>query len=265
MTNHLSKFDLSGKVAIVTGGGTGIGHGIALGLASCGATIAIAGRRRDKVDAAAADIVQQGGKAIARICDVADLNSVVDLIAGVAGELGGIDIVVNSAGVNARVPGPEEITPECWDLILATNLTGTHYVSTTVLPEFKKRGRGKIINISSMMGIFGGKTIAAYAASKGGVEQYTKSCAIAWAAHNVQVNCIEPGWIETDMTRASRSDPSKSGHIIDRTPAARYGLPDDLAWPAVFLASAASDFITGISLPVDGGFAIQGTARSVDI
>lgn len=260
-----SLFGLSGKVAVVTGGGRGIGRSIALGLAKAGANVAVASRTLDELKCVCREIEALGTKGLAVVCDVSDPKSILAAVDTVVAKFGGLDIVVNNAGANARVPGPEKITTEQWQTIIATNLTAVHILSTRAHPEFVKRGGGKIINISSMVGIFGGKTIAAYAASKGGVEQYTKSCAIAWAKDNIQVNILQPGWIATKMTTGSRSDPNKFNNIVDRTPAGRYGEPEEFVGPAVFLASKASSFVTGTSLPVDGGYACNVTSKTVDI
>jgi 2-deoxy-D-gluconate 3-dehydrogenase len=262
---NLSMFDLSGEIALMTGGSGGIGRGIALGLAGCGADIALAARNADKLAAVVSEIEAIGRRALGVQCDVTQRESIASAISHIVAVFGGLDIVVNCAGINGIAPAPEKISPQTWDAVLATNLTGAHMVSTLAYPELVKRGGGKIINITSMMAIFGGKTLAAYAATKGGLEQYTKSCAVAWAGDIIQVNAIEPGWITTDMTRGSRSDPAKYGNIIDRTPAGRYGEPDDLAGAAVFLASRAADFVSGACLPVDGGYASQGTSKTIGV
>jgi 2-deoxy-D-gluconate 3-dehydrogenase len=260
-----SPFDLSGKVAFVTGGNGGIGKGIALGLAKAGAAVVVAARQAEKSATAVAEIEAAGGKALAVACDVADRASVEAALKEAAAWQGGVDIVVNNAGTNAWVPNPQDLKPEEWDRVIATNLTGLYNVCVLAHPYLTARGGGKIINISSMMAIFGGGTVTAYAASKGGLDQYTKSIAVAWAKDNIQVNAIQPGWIATDMTRGSRSTPAKYENIIDRTPAERYGEPEDLAGPAVFLASPASDFVTGVLLPVDGGYSSQGTSKTIGI
>lgn len=260
-----SQFDLNGKVAFVTGGNRGIGQGIAAGLATAGASVAIAARDVEKTKVATQGIIDAGRKAISVKCDIADRSSVDEALKETASQLGGIDIVVNNAGTNAWNPQPQDLLPEDWDRVMATNLKGLYNVCTLVHPYFIKRGGGKIINVSSMMAIFGGAAVAAYAASKGGVDQYTKSLAVAWAGDNIQVNSIQPGWIATDMTRGSRSTPLKFENIIDRTPAGRYGDPKDLAGPAVFLSSSASDFVTGVLMPVDGGYSSQGTSRTIGI
>ena len=261
----LTKFDLTGKVAIVTGGNGGIGRGIALGLAEAGASVAILARNAEKTTAAVAEIERAGGKAIGIACDVADRASVKAAFAACESALGSIDILVNNAGTNAWIPNPQDLEPESWDRVIATNLTGVYNTCVAAHPYFAKRKGGKVINISSLMAVFGGATVTAYAASKGGLDQYTKSLAVAWAKDNIQVNAIQPGWIETDMTRGSRSTPAKFENIIDRTPAARYGLPSDLAGPAVFLASAASNFVTGVLMLVDGGYSSQATSRTIGI
>ena len=258
-------FDLGGKVAFVTGGNGGIGKGIAIGLAEAGAAVAIAARDGAKSAVTVEEIIGLGGRAATVPCDVTDRDSVTAAIESAVETLGRLDIVVNNAGIGAPAPEPQDLQPDGWDKIVATNLTGVYNVCVLAYPHLRDGGGGKIINISSMMGIFGGKAVAAYAASKGGVDQYTKSLAIAWARDNVQVNAIQPGWIVTDLTQVSRSTPEKFENIIDRTPAGRYGEPADLAGAAVFLSSSASDFVTGVLLPVDGGYACQGTSRTIDI
>jgi 2-dehydro-3-deoxy-D-gluconate 5-dehydrogenase len=261
----MSPFDLTGRVAFITGGNGGIGKGIAEGMAKAGAAVAIAGRSRDKLDAAARELGAHGTRVAAIECDVMDLASVQAAIARTVAELGGLHIVVNNAGINAIAHSPEAITPEDWNRVLLTNLTSAFNVCTTALPHFQKAGGGQVINISSMMAVFGGRKLAAYAASKTGLEGYTRSLAVAWAQHNFQANAIRPGWIATDMTRRSRSTPHMYEGIIDRTPARRYGTPADLAGPAVFLASGASDFVTGAMINVDGGYAVQGTSDSIGL
>jgi len=261
----IEQFDLSGKVAFITGGNGGIGRAMALGFAGCGADVAIAARNSDKLKAVLEELHATGRRAIEVCCNVEEQASIDAAIRRTVAELGGIDIAVNNAGINGRVPTPQDISAETWNSVLRTNLTGAHFVSVRVREEMVRRGGGKIINISSMLAIFGGKTLAAYAASKGGLEQYTRSCAVAWAKDNIQVNAIEPGWIATAMTTRSQQEPKKYLNLIDRTPAGRYGQPTDLVGAAVFLASKASDFVTGACIPVDGGYSIQGTSVIIDI
>ncbi|MCA1453837.1 glucose 1-dehydrogenase [Bradyrhizobium sp. BRP22] len=253
-----SLFDLTGKVAIVTGGNGGIGLGMARGLADAGAAIAVVGRNEAKSAAAAAELGQRGGKTIAVAADVTDGKAVADMVARVKGELGRIDILVNNAGINIRKP-PHALDVSEWDSVISTNLTSAFLCSQAVHPAMKEAGGGKIINIGSMMSIFGAGFAPAYAASKGGIVQFTRACACAWAPDNVQVNAILPGWIDTDLTRRARSEiAGLHERVLARTPAARWGDSGDLSGIAVFLASPASDFVTGTAIPVDGGYSIMG-------
>ena len=251
-------FDLSGKVAIVTGGNGGIGLGMARGLAEAGADIAIIGRNEAKSDAAVAELKQQGSKAISIVVDVTDKAAVADMVGLVVRELGRIDILVNNAGINIR-KAPHALELEEWDSVIKTNLTSAFLCSQAVYPAMKAMGSGKIINIGSMMSIFGASFAPAYAASKGGIVQFTRSCAVAWAADNIQANAVLPGWIDTDLTKRARQEiDGLHDKVLARTPAARWGGIDDFAGIAVFLASSASDFVTGTAIPVDGGFSVMG-------
>jgi 2-deoxy-D-gluconate 3-dehydrogenase len=256
MANGL--FDLSGKVAIVTGGNGGIGLGMAQGLADAGAAIAVVGRNEAKSKAAAAGLGQRGVKAIAVTADVTDKAAVAAMAEHVSRELGRIDILVNNAGINIRKP-PHALELGEWDSVIATNLTSAFLCSQAVYPAMKATGGGKIINIGSMMSIFGASFAPAYAASKGGIVQFTRSCACAWAKDNIQANAILPGWIDTDLTRHARVEiDGLHERVLARTPAARWGAISDFAGIAVFLASSASDFVTGTAIPVDGGYSIMG-------
>ncbi|MBM3957575.1 MAG: glucose 1-dehydrogenase [Gemmatimonadetes bacterium] len=253
----LSLFDLTGRVAFVTGGNGGIGKGIAVGFARAGAKVVIAARNPEKTRAAVAELETEGTEALGLTFDVTDRRSVAEAIAAAAERFGGLDILVNDAGTNIRSRGPEDMPPDAWETVIATNLTGVYNCSTLAYPEFKRRGRGKVINIGSMMSIFGTGYASAYAASKGGVVQYTKSCAVGWAKDNIQVNAILPGWITTEMARAFlQRYPERYDAIVSRTPAGRWGMPHELAGTAIFLASEASDFVTGAAIPVDGGYAV---------
>jgi 2-dehydro-3-deoxy-D-gluconate 5-dehydrogenase len=253
-----SPFDLTGKVAIVTGGNGGIGLGMARGLAEAGADIAVVGRNEAKSMAAVDDIKRRGGKAISVICDVTDKAAVEAMVEPVARELGRIDILVNNAGINIRKT-PHALSLEEWDSVIRTNLTSAFLCSQAVYPAMKRAGGGKIINIGSMMSIFGASFAPAYAASKGGIVQFTRSCAVAWAADNIQANSVLPGWIDTDLTRRAREQiDGLHERVLARTPAARWGAIADFAGIAVFLASSASDFVTGTAIPVDGGFSVMG-------
>src|ERR1700744_3273661 len=251
-------FDLHGKVAIVTGGNGGIGLGMARGLAEAGADIAVVGRNEAKSNAAAAELKQCGIRAISVIADVTDKTAVADMIGRTVRELGRIDILVNNAGINIRKP-PHALELEEWGRVIDTNLTSAFLCSKAAYPAMKKAGGGKIINIGSMMSIFGASFAPAYAASKGGIVQFTRACANAWAADNIQANAVLPGWIDTDLTKRARQQiDGLHDKGLARTPAARWGAIADFAGIAVFLSPPASDFVTGTAIPVDGGFSIMG-------
>jgi 2-deoxy-D-gluconate 3-dehydrogenase len=251
-------FDLTGKVAIVTGGNGGIGLGMARGLAEAGASVAVVGRNPEKSAGAVADLAQHDSKSISVVADVTDKAAVAAMVERVKGEFGRIDILVNNAGINIRKP-PHTLDIAEWDSVIATNLTSAFLCSQAVHPAMKQAGGGKIINIGSMMSIFGASFAPAYAASKGGIVQFTRSCACAWAADNIQANAIRPGWIDTDLTQRARAEiDGLHDRVLARTPAARWGEISDFAGIAVFLASSASDFVTGTAIPVDGGYSIMG-------
>jgi 2-dehydro-3-deoxy-D-gluconate 5-dehydrogenase len=256
MTNHL--FDLTGRVAIVTGGNGGIGLGMARGLAAAGAAIVVVGRNEAKSNAVVAQLTQGGAKAIAISADVTDKAAVDAMIARTQSEFGRIDILVNNAGINIRKP-PHDLALAEWDSVIKTNLTSAFLCSQAAYPAMKQAGGGKIINIGSMMSIFGASFAPAYAASKGGIVQFTRACAVAWAPDNIQCNAILPGWIDTELTQNARREvDGLHDKVLARTPSARWGVGEDFAGIAVFLASRASDFVTGTAIPVDGGFSVQG-------
>jgi 2-dehydro-3-deoxy-D-gluconate 5-dehydrogenase len=247
-------FELKGKVAIITGGNGGIGFGMATGLATAGATIVVAGRNSSKSAAAVAKLESTGASAIAIDVEVTDEASCKNLISQVAERFGRIDILANNAGINIRKQ-PQLYSLDEWKSILDINLQGAFLLSKEVYPHMVKRGGGKIINTGSMTSIFGAPFAAAYGASKGGIVQLSQALASAWAKDNIQVNAILPGWIDTNLTVQARKDvPTLHDSVLARTPAGRWGRPEDLAGVAVFLASAASDFITGAAIPVDGGY-----------
>jgi 2-deoxy-D-gluconate 3-dehydrogenase len=251
-------FDLQGKVAIVTGGNGGIGLGMARGLASAGARVVVAARNVEKSDAAVVELARFGGEPLAISVDVADEGSVRGLVEQTLECCGRLDVLVNNAGVNIRKP-VQDLALDEWHRVLDTNLTGGFLTCREAYPAMKRAGGGKIINVGSMFSIFGGATVPAYGASKGGLVQLTRSLAVAWARDNIQVNAVLPGWIDTDLTRdARRQIDGLHDSVLRRTPASRWGSIDDLAGVAVFLASPGSDFITGAAIPVDGGFSIQG-------
>ena len=251
-------FNLGGKVAIVTGGNGGIGLGMARGLAEAGAAVAIVGRNEAKSAAAVAELKQGGATAISVTTDVTDKAAVAAMAERVARELGRIDILVNNAGMSIRKP-PHILDIAEWNTVIQTNLTSAFLCSQAVYPAMKSAGGGKVINIGSMMSIFGASFASAYAASKGGIVQFTRSCAVAWAADNIQVNAVLPGWIDTDLTKRARQEiDGLHDRVLARTPAARWGEIDDFAGIAVFLASSASDFVTVTAIPVDGGYSVMG-------
>jgi 2-deoxy-D-gluconate 3-dehydrogenase len=254
----MGQFDLTGRSAIVTGGNGGIGLGVARGLAGAGAAVVIAGRDEKKSEAAARELRETGAKVTVAALDVTDEASWRRAVASAVGQFGRLDILVNNAGINVRKQ-PEALSLAEWHSVLETNLTGAFIGSQAVYPEMVKAGGGKIINIGSMMSIFGASFVAAYAASKGGIVQMTRALATAWAKDNIQVNAVLPGWIDTALTRRARVEvEGLHDRVLARTPAARWGEPGDFAGIAVFLAAPASDFVTGTAIPVDGGFSIQG-------
>ena len=253
-----TAFDLSTRVAIVTGGNGGIGLGIARGLAAAGATIAVAGRNADKSAAAVRELVALGARAVAIGVDVADEASCHAMVKAAVEHFGRLDILVNNAGTNIRKP-PQDYSLAEWNTLQTVNLTSAFVCAQAAYPEMVKAGGGKIINIGSMMSIFGASFTTPYATSKGGIVQMSRAMACAWAKDNIQVNCVLPGWIDTDLTRGARKDVAGlHERVLARTPAGRWGDPADFAGIAVFLASAASDFLTGTAIPVDGGYSVQG-------
>jgi 2-deoxy-D-gluconate 3-dehydrogenase len=254
----MTAFDLSGRVAIVTGGNGGIGLGMARGLAQAGAVILIAGRDAKKNDAAVKELTGLGAKAASVVADLAFDAGCRTVVKEAVGRFGRLDILVNNAGINIR-KRPEQYSAADWHQVLDTNLTSAFTLSQAAHPEMKRIGRGKIINTGSMMSIFGASFAAPYAASKGGIVQLTKALATAWAQDNIQVNAVLPGWIDTQLTRNARQQvEGLHERVLARTPAGRWGEPNDFAGIAVFLASPASDFVTGAAIPVDGGFSSQG-------
>jgi 2-dehydro-3-deoxy-D-gluconate 5-dehydrogenase len=247
-------FHLTGKVAIVTGGNGGIGLGIARGLARAGAAVAIVGRNPTKSARAASELQALGAHAAAIEADLLDAAQVDAMVNSAVDRFDGVDILVANAGTNRR-RRPEEVSPAQWHEIVETNLTAVFTCCQAVYPIMRRRGGGKIVTIGSMTSIFGFGLGAPYAASKGGVVQLTKSLACAWARDNIQLNCILPGFIETELTQQARRDvEGLERRVIERTPAGRWGRPDDVAGAAVFFSSPASDFVTGTALAVDGGF-----------
>jgi 2-deoxy-D-gluconate 3-dehydrogenase len=254
----MKSFDLGGKAALVTGGNDGIGLAMAKGLAQAGAAVAIAGRRQERNAAAVRELEALGARAIALEVDVRNDTSCRAMVQDAAAQLGRLDILVNNAGMNVR-KAPQDYTLEEWHLVLDTNLTSAFVASQAAYAHMLRAGAGKIVNTGSMMSLFGHAMVSAYGASKGGLVQLTRSLACAWAKDNIQVNAVLPGWIDTALTRQARKAiGGLHERVVARTPAGRWGTPDDLAGIAVFLASPASDFISGAAIPVDGGYAAQG-------
>ena len=254
----MKLFDLTGKVAIVTGGNGGIGLGMARGLAQAGASVVLAARNVGKSNDAVKALEAAGAKAAMVKVDVRSEESCRDMVQKAVDRFGRLDILVNNAGTNIR-KRPEEYTLEEWHTVLDTNLTSAFMCSHAAYPHMVRAGGGKVINIGSMMSIFGAPFTAPYAASKGGIVQMTKAMATAWARENIQVNAVLPGWIDTDLTKKAREQVAGlHDKVVARTPAGRWGSPEDHAGIAVFLASAASDFVTGTAIPVDGGYSVQG-------
>lgn len=250
--------DLRGKAAVVTGGNGGIGLGIARGLGAAGAAVVVAGRDRAKTEAAAAALRDAGIAAAGCLHEVTSEASARDLVRFTAERYGRLDILVNNAGINDRKP-PQDYALAEWQRIIDANLTGTFIACQAAYPAMQAAGGGKIITIGSMMTRFGHALLAPYAASKGGVGQLTMALACAWAKDRIQVNAILPGWIETELTRRAREQiPGLDERVVARTPAGRWGRPEDLAGLAVFLASPAADFVTGALIPCDGGYSAQG-------
>ena len=249
-------FDLTGKVALVTGGNSGLGLGMALGLAGAGADVAIAGRNREKTSGAVEQLSSIGeGRVLGLETDVALEPSIRDMVSATVVAFGRVDILVNNAGIAVRKQ-PQDLSAEEWDNVQDVNLRAVFLASREAYPHMKSAGGGKIINVGSMFSLFGSDWVAPYSASKGGVVQLTKSLAVAWAGDNIQVNAILPGWFQTELTAAiPRLDPDRYQRISSRIPSGRWGEPRELAGTAVFLAGAASDYVTGAVIAIDGGYA----------
>jgi 2-dehydro-3-deoxy-D-gluconate 5-dehydrogenase len=251
----MDPFDLTGRVALVTGGNGGIGLGMARGLAAAGARVAITGRDAAKAERALAAL---GADAFFLAAEAADRDACRAAVDAVAARCGRLDILVNNAGIANR-KRPEDLSEADWRGLLDVNLSGAFFMCQAAYPHMKAAGGGKIVNVGSMMSLFGASFAAGYGASKGGLVQMTKSLACAWAGDNVQVNAVLPGWIDTDLAVGARAQVAGlDASVLARTPAKRWGRAEDMAGIAVFLASAASDFVTGTAIPVDGGFAAQG-------
>ncbi len=245
-------FDLTGKIALVTGSGRGLGLGIARGLAGHGATVVLNDLDESKLERAIATIEQEGGEVRSQIFDVTDQPAVIAGVEAIEKGVGPIDILVNNAGIQRRHP-LEEFPEDEWRQVIEMNLTSPFIVSKAVVVHMIKRGQGKIINVCSLNSEISRPSIAPYTAAKGGLRMLTKSMALEWAKYNIQTNGIGPGYFDTEMTEALVNDPEFDAFIRKRTPQGRWGVPDDLAGVSVFLASEASNYVNGQLIFVDGG------------
>ena len=254
----MKLFNLTDKVALITGGNGGIGFAMAKAIGEAGATVVIAGRNEDKNKKSIEELNSLDVKCKSLIVDVVNENSCNQLIEDVVQIYGKLNILINYAGTNIR-KRPEEYELKEWTSIIDTNLVSMFTCSKAAFKHFKSINSGKIINIGSMHSLFGAPLGSAYSASKGGVVQLTKSLANTWAKDNIQVNAVLPGYIDTTLTRQARVDiPELQKRVEERTPAGRWGDPDDLGGIAVFLSSDASNYVTGTAIPVDGGYSING-------
>ena|SRR5437773_4966479 len=245
-------FSLEGRTAFVTGASRGIGRSIALALGRAGAAVACAARALDQIKSAAADIEAAGGRACALRLDVTRGAEITAAVRNAEAALGPLDILVNNAGITLDKPSVD-VTDEDWDAVLSTNLTSMFRCCRAVGPGMIARGRGKIINIGSMYGKLGVSHYAAYCASKAAVDGLTRSLAAEWARHGIKVNCLAPGYMNTDIPRAAMADPKTRERFLSKVPARRLGEPEEAAALAVYLASPASDFMTGQTVYLDGG------------
>lgn len=252
MTSPSNPFDLTGRRALITGGGSGLGLAIARGLSRAGAAVIINGRNRDKLGRAAEELGSDGAAVHVAPFDVTNAAAVTSAIATLERDEP-LDILVNNAAIVQRTP-VDAITDAQWRTLMASNLDGPFFVARAVVPGMKSRRRGKIINLCSIASDIGRPNIVAYAASKGAMRMFTRALAVELASFNIQVNGITPGFFRTEMNAALTADPEFSSWVERRTPAGRWGDPPEIAGAAVFLASAAADYVTGHILAVDGGF-----------
>jgi NAD(P)-dependent dehydrogenase (short-subunit alcohol dehydrogenase family) len=246
------RFSVEGRVALVTGAGRGIGRAIAMALGAAGAAVACAARSRDQVEATAAAISAAGGRAWALRLDVTRTAEIVAGVEAVGAALGAVDVLVNNAGVTLDKK-TTEVTDEEWDTVLTTNLTSMFRCARVVAPGMIRLGRGKIINVGSMYGVIGVPRYAAYCASKAAADGLTRSLAVEWARHGIQVNCLAPGYVNTDIPRAAMADETTRALFLSKVPARRIAEPEEVGALAVYLASPASDFMTGQTVYLDGG------------
>ena len=248
----MRDFSLEGRVALVTGAGRGIGRAIAVALGGAGAAVACAGRSSEQVQAVAALVTAAGGRARAVRMDVTRPDEIAAGVEEAGAALGPVDVLVNNAGITLDKK-TTEVTDEDWETVLATNLTSMFRCARAVAPGMMRLERGKIINIGSMYGVIGVPRYAAYCASKAAVDGLTRSLAAEWARHGIQVNCLAPGYVNTDIPRAAMADARTRELFLSKVPARRIGEPDEVGALAVYLASPASDFMTGQTVYLDGG------------
>ena len=249
----MNLFSLENKVALVTGGGRGLGRAMALALAKAGADVVVASRTQSQLEKVVKEIQETGVRSLPLVADVSKRQDVQEMVSEVKEKLGRIDILVNAAGVNKRMPSLE-VTSELWDQIVEINLKGTFLCCQAVVPYMIKQRSGSIINIASLLSAIGIPSLAPYAASKSGVVGLTRVLAAEWASYGVRVNCIGPGYFRTEMTHSLFADKEWVSRLLRKIPLGRAGTPEDLAGTVVFLASQASRYITGQVLYVDGGF-----------
>lgn len=250
-----TPFNLAGNVALITGAYRGLGFAIARGLARAGAYVVLNGRKRDGLATAAKTLTDAGLRADFALFDVTDGAAVRDGVAEIAAKHGAVSILVNNAGIQRRAPFVE-FSKADWDAVIATNLTAPFLVSQVVLPAMIEQKRGKIIHIASLMSDLARPTVVPYTAAKGGVRQLTRGMAIELAPHNIQVNAIAPGYFATELNRALLDNVEFNQWVCKRTPAGRWGDPEEIAGLAVFLASRAADYMTGQLVFLDGGMSV---------